>query len=368
MNGTNIVEIQVMKRTWTRGALALILAGGVAACGDAQADGTDEEQASAGFSRVINVEVREVTPRPFSEQIRLTGVALANQDVQISAEESGTILEIMVDKGSAVEAGQPLFRIDDAVLRAQVAQARAQSELAAQTWERRKRLYEQDQVGSELAYLEARFAAEQTAANLEGLEARLERTVIRAPFAGILDRRMVEIGTLVSPGEVVGRVVDLSPVKVVAGVPERYAADVRRGAEAVVLFDVLPGEQFPARIDYVGATVDPQNRTFPIEIRMANPGGLVKPEMVANVLVQRRNLAEAVVVPQDALVRVEDGYVAFVAEQDGDGMVARVRPVELGTSQNNEVVVESGLSAGDRLIVVGHKSVADGDRINVVGN
>ena len=90
------------------------------------------------------------------------------------------------------------------------------------------------------------------------------------------------------------------------------------------------------------------------------------PEMVSNILVERSSLAEAVVIPQDALVRVEQGYVVFVAEESAAGPVASVRPVVLGARQNDEVVVESGLNAGDRLIVVGQKSVADGDRINVV--
>src|SRR5690606_798651 len=141
----------------------------------------------------------------------------------------------------------------------------------------------------------------------------------------------------------------------------------RAGGSATVYFDVLPGERFPADIDYVGSTVNPGNRTFPIEIEMANPGREVKPEMVANVVVERRTLSEALVVPQDALVRVEDGYVVFVVDETGGQPVARVRPVDLGPSQTNRVVVHAGLDAGDRLIVVGQRSVADGDRINVVG-
>ena len=162
--------------------------------------------------------------------------------------------------------------------------------------------------------------------------------------------------------------VDLDPVKVVAGVPERYAADVHAGAEADVTFDVLPGQTFKAKIGYVGATVDPRNRTFPIEVVVRNTKALIKPEMVASVSVARRDLAGAVVVPQDALVRVENGYVVFVAEDSANGTVARVRPVQIGPTQRNEVVVESGLQAGDRLIVVGQKSVAEGDRVNIVGN
>lgn len=358
----HIDEGTIMKRTWTMRGLPLVAAALVAGCGgDAQADSASEQ--TEGFSRVINVEVTEVRPEEFLEQIRLTGVALADQDVLVAAEESGMIEEILVDKGARVSAGEPILKIDDDVLQAQVAQARAQAELAQQTWERRKRLWEEDQVGSEIAYLEARFAAEQTAANLQGLEARLARTTILAPFDGVLDERRVEIGSMVSPGQTVARVVALSRVKVAAGVPERYAPDVRAGGRATIYFDVLPGEAFPATIAYVGASVSPQNRTFPIEVRMANPRSLVKPEMVANVVVDRRSVDDAIVVPQDALVRVENGYVVFV-EEDG---VAREREVVVGPSQNNRVVLESGLEAGDRLIVVGHRSVAEGDRLNVVG-
>ena len=93
----------------------------------------------------------------------------------------------------------------------------------------------------------------------------------------------------------------------------------------------------------------------------------IKPEMVANMSVTRQEVAEAIVVPQDALIRVEDGYVVFVAVEQGGHQVAETRPVELGPTRRNLVVIEEGVSAGDRLIVVGHKSVAGGDRINIVG-
>lgn len=362
----HIDERKTMKRMWTMRGLTLVAAGLLAACGgDAQADGAEE--GAEAFSRVINVEVTEVRPETFSEQIRLTGVALADQDVLVAAEESGAVREIFVEKGERVTAGQPILSIDDDVLSAQVAQARAQADLAQQTWERRERLWEEDRVGSEIAYLEARFAAEQTAANLQALEYRLARTTIRAPFDGLLDERPVELGAMVSPGQTVARVVALSRVKIAAGVPERYAPDVRPGGRATVFFDVLPGQEFPATIDYVGASVSPQNRTFPIEIAMSNPQSLIKPQMVANVIVERREMDGAIVVPQDALVRVEDGYVAFVAEDGPDGPVARARTVVAGPSQNNRVVIEEGLESGDRLIVVGQRSVADGDRLNVVG-
>lgn len=350
---------------WIRGGVALLVVGALAACGNAEA--VDTLEVAGDFVRVVNVEVTEISAQPFVDEIRLTGTVWANQDVQVSAEESGVIKEILADRGARVRAGDALARIDGSVLTAQVDQARAQAELASQTWDRRKRLWEEDQVGSEIAYLEAKYVAEQTAANLRVLEERLSRTTIRAPFDGILDDRMIEVGTMVGPGQVVGRVVDLDPVKIMAGVPERYAADIRKGAEAQVTFDVFPGEVYTAPVTYVGSTVNIQNRTFPVEVVMPNPQGLIKPEMVANVALARRELSAAVVVPQDALVRVEQGYVVFVAMDRDGSTVAEARSVVLGPSRRNLVVVESGLEPGERIIVVGQKSVAAGDRLNVVG-
>lgn len=334
------------------------------ACGaSTEARGATDEQAR---TRVINVEVTSVEPASFIETIRLTGTVQASQDVTVSAEESGVVREILVEKGNRVRVGDPIFRLDSDLLQAQVDQAQAASDMATETWERRKRLYEDDHVGSELIYLEAKHAAEQARANLTLLLGRLERTVVRAPIDGILESREIEVGTLVNAGTPVARIVDTDPVKITAGVPERYAMDVRPGSEASATFDVLAGRAFQGRISYVGATVNPRNRTFPIELTIANPGGMVKPEMVADVAVVRRTLNEVVVVPQESVVRVENGYVVFVVTGSGVDSRAEARPVDLGPTQQNKVVILDGLFSGDRLVVVGQETVADGDRVSVV--
>lgn len=360
-----------MKNRETKRALirlpAVLVGVAMAGCGAAQADAVDDALGTEATVRVINVETSTVTPQDFVEDIRLTSTVMANQDVLVAAEESGVIREILLDKGRRAIAGDPIAKIDDRVLSADVAQARARSEFASQTWQRRKRLWEEDQVGSEIAYLEAKFAQEQAAATLAGLETRLARTVIRAPFSGIFEERHIEVGSMVSPGQSVGRLVDLDPVKVVAGVPERYAADVAVGAQATLTFDVLGDEVFTAPLRYVGATVDPQNRTFLVELELPNPDGLIKPQMIANMSLTRREVPDAIVVPQNALVRVEHGYVVFVVFEQNEHTVARARAVELGPTRRNLVVIEAGVEAGDQLIVVGQKSVSDGDRVSVVG-
>lgn len=350
----------------------------VSACGgDAQAEGQDTGGATASAenpagasaptqSRVINVEVAEVVPVSYKQTIPLTGVARAMRDVTISAEESGVVREIVRDKGRSVSTGQTIVRLDDTVLAAQVRTAQAQASLAEELWERRKKLFEEDRVGSEVSYLEARSQAEQAAGNLQALEERLSRTRIAAPISGILDMRMVEVGTMVSPGTPVARVVQVNPVKILAGVPERFALAVRRGAAATVRFDVLPGETFEGTLSYVSATVDPGSRTFAIELTLPNPDARIKPEMVATISLTRSVLDSAIVLSQDALVRDEGGFIVFVVNEGPNGTVASARSVKIASSQGNDVVIGEGLEPGERYVVVGQQQVADGDRVQVV--
>jgi len=346
------------------GAAWLVLAAVGACGGDAEAG--DASAVQGAPVRIINVEVLPVQAGPFTEVVRLTGVVEADRDVTLAAEDMGVVREILADKGTVVRAGAPILRFEDRALAAQVDQARAQAELARESWERRRRLWEEDKVGSELAYLEARYGAEQAAAALDALEQRLARTTVRAPFDGIVEARLVELGSMVSPGSPVARVVALQRVRIASGVPERFSADVSDGARVAVTFDIFPGEEFPGQVTFVGSTVNPQNRTFPIELLLPNPQGRFKPEMVANVLVVLREEEGVISVPQDALVRVEDGFVVFVVEGEGEAARAVVRPVTLGGSRENRVAVTAGLAESDRLVVVGQQQVANGDRVNVV--
>lgn len=355
------------RRRIAAGFAAALAAALLAGCGEDASAGSAQGAQENDFRRVINVEVSTLEAREFEELIRVTGTVQANFDVTVSAEEAGVVREVMVERGTPVREGQSLMRIDDRMLRSQVREAEARAALARETWERRQRLFEEDGVGSELVYLEARYQAEQAEAQLATLQERLDRTLVRAPLNGVLDERMVEVGTMVAAGTPVVRIVQTDPVKVRGGVPERYAGEVAPGSRARVSFDALEGEEVEATIEYVSSTVNPRNRTFEVELRVPNPGRVIKPEMVANIRVIRRVLDEAVVIPQNAVVRVEEGFVAFVAEDEEGGLFARVRPLELGPSQRNQVVVRGGLEPGDRLIVVGQQQVADGDRIRIVG-
>ena len=344
---------------------ALLLAG--CAGGAADEGGAEVAPAQEAFQRVVNVEIQPLAATDFTQIVQVTGTVRANRDVTVSAEEAGVVREVLAEEGAAVALGDPLIRIDDSILRSQVAEAEARAALAGETWERRRRLFEEDRVGSELAYLEARYQAEQASAGLAALRERLARTTVTAPIPGILERREVEIGVMVSPGAPVARIVEIDPVRVTGGVPERFAAEVKPGSEVVVRFDVLAGETYGGRVGYVGATVNPRNRTFEAELRLPNPGLAIKPEMVANIEILTGTIPGAIVVPQESLVRAEEGFVAFVVGRDpAAGEVAELREVTIGPAQRDLVVIEEGLRPGDRLIVLGQNLVVGGDRVRVV--
>lgn len=352
---------------WVALALSLVAVGcgggAQEGAGDAGSEAEDVGQVAA---RVVNVEVMPVQPVAFTRTVRLTGAVRAMRDVVVSAEEAGVVRQVVLDKGNRIRAGQTIVRLGDEILQAQVQTARAQADLAREVWERRKRLYEEDKIGSELSYLEAKYASEQAQGTLKALEERLARTVVRAPIRGILEERLVEIGAVVGPGTPVARIVQIDTVKVWAGVPERYALGVVAGAAATVTFDLLEGDSFVGTVTYVGVAVDPDSRTFPIELTLANPGSQVKPETIAEITVVQEEMSGAIVVPRQALVTTEGGHVAFVIAGDGENAYAQRKPVEISVSQGNDVVIGTGVNEGDRLVVVGQQELTDGDQVRVV--
>lgn len=351
-------------RTW----LALGLAVGMGALGCGPSSQASRAEANDEFVKVVNVEVAPVTLTDFTAYIRLTGEVEAMNDVMVSAEESGVIERFYLEKGRYLKKGSPIAKIRDRVLRAQVEEAAAAAHLAEERYERQRRLWEDEQIGSEIAYLEAKYQADLQASRHEYLQARLERTVIRSPISGIFDERHVDIGEMVTPGTTVARVIEVDRLKVTGGIAERFATAVHPGDSARISFDVLGEEEFVGLIGYVGSAVDPRNRTFPIEIVVDNPGRVVKPHMVANVLIANSRLQDVVVIPQSAIMRTEEGYEVFVVVERGGELVAETRPIRLGPSYANHTVVEDGLKEGDDLIVRGQQLVEPGNRVRIVNS
>ena len=349
----------------------VLTAAGCPAPADPGAAAEPEEErgplAAAFGARVVNVEVTPVSPTTFVQYVRVVGEVEPLHDVTVSAEESGTLAAFLVAKGDRLTRGQPVTRISSDLLDAQLEEANAILDIATERYERQRRLWEDQRIGTEMAVLEAKSQVLTSAARLKVLETRKARTVVTSPITGTYDEQYVEVGELVNPGTRLLRVLATDRVKVVAGVPERYALAIVPGTPAVVSFDVIEGREFEGTIEFVGVSVDRSSRTIPIEIVLDNDEGLIRPRLVANVQVERARAEQVVVVPQDLVQRTETGFQVYVAKQGADGLTAEARAVQLGESYANEVVVTSGLAAGERLITAGHRQVDDGSVVSLVG-
>ncbi len=365
---TSINQRNNTPRPAPRAVLAVVLATMAAAgCAAAGEDRQSEQGAEANDGRrVINVEVTPVERGGFIDSIRVAGSVEAYRDVTISADEGGAISRYLVPRGARVSVGGVIAELDSGVLEAQVAEARAAAALAGEQFERQRRLWEVERIGTEIAFLRAKYDAEMADARLATLASRLERTKVRSPIDGVFDQKFLEAGEYAGVGDPVARVVTTNPIKVTAGIPERYAAFVRRADTARITFDVLPGREFYGRIAFVGTSVNEANRTFPIEVVIRNPERLVKPQMIADLRVVRQRLDDVIVVPQTAVLRTEDGYQVVLADSADGRPVAKMHAVTVGPSYANQVVIESGLEPGARLITLGQQLVDDGSLIRVV--
>jgi membrane fusion protein (multidrug efflux system) len=169
-------------------------------------------------------------------------------------------------------------------------------------------------------------------------------------------------GEMTGPGSPIISVVDISSVKITAGIPERYMGKVSKGDRVKITFDVFPDEEFDGIINFVSPVLNAQNRTFEIEVKMNNKSGKLKPEMSANVYITVRNIDNAIVLEQDLIV--DNGEEKFVFILEGD--LAKKRIVKLDGRSDNKVNVEEGLNDGDNLIYIGFQSLTDGDKVKVL--
>jgi len=332
----------------------------------AENPGSSGPEKTAPSSRIVNVEVAPVITSEFTDYIRIIGEVGALHDVTVAAEESGVIKAFFVDKGASVRKDQPIAKLKDDILAAQVEEAWAVANVAQEQFKRQRELWQNEKIGSELVYLEAKSRADAAAARLKVLETRLANTTVRAPLSGIFDEQYLEAGEMAVAGAPLAGIISTDKVKIIGGVPERFSLSVQPGDTAWITLDILPDRRFAGLIRYVGSAVDAGSRTFPIEVILDNPGHQIKPQMLANLQLVREHLTEVIILPRRVVERTEDGFIVYVAEKNEGRYFAASREVILGSAQGNQVVVRKGLSVGELLITLGYHQVDNGGAIRIL--
>lgn len=291
--------------------------------------------------------------RPVGDVLDVVGDVTAKDAVDLVAEVDARLEEVGFEDGAQVAKGTLLFRLDDARLQAQLAQARANHTLAEATLKRITELRQNGTVPQQdLDQAEATFGAAEAALALAMEEASDAR--VQAPFDGVVSRRLVSAGQYVTRGQPLATLVRIDPLEVVFHVPERFAVRMDVG-QAVEFHHAGGTASLP--VTYLAPRLDPDTRTLEVKAGIQNPERKLRPGMFGRVRLTVNVDPQACVVPAAAVILSVEGSRVVVMDPEGR---AEFRPVTTGRLVDDVVEITHGLKAGERVVVEGHQKLGPG--------
>jgi len=312
-------------------------------------------------SPASNVVVQRLIPVTVEDRLSLPATVEPWTDLNLLAQIHGRVIEIPVKPGERVEAGEVIARVDSRDYELAVASARASYDLAAAEQARVKDLFDRGLVSkSEMDRASSSFDALDAA--LRNAEIQLERCTLSAPISGVINRLDVEIGSLLKDGDPVGQIHELDRVKVVVGIPEADVTAVRKLDRVPVVFPALGDRRYTGRTYALTSESNSLARLYRLELEVRNPEAEILPSMFGRAEVVKARKSNTVAVPLYAVISRQDSNFVLVV----NGNHASRREVELGILEDWKIEITKGLEPGDRVIVVGHRNVNDGQEVSVV--
>lgn len=310
------------------------------------------------------VAVTTVKDTVFTHYVEVQGNVETKENIIIYPQFSGMLTTLNVKAGQHVSKGQVLGRIDDGGLSQQVAQAETQLALAKTTFERQKRLWDQ-KIGSEIQFLQAQTAMQSQQKAVGQLRAQLAKTVVTAPFSGVIDEILTERGQVVGPGQGLMRLVNLSNMYIESSVPENYISKVKVGTQVGVTMPTL-GKEMTGKIRQVANYIDPANRTFGVEVSVPDAGNLLRPNQVAKLKIIDYSSKSAIAVPSNVIQQDASGdsFVYVATAIKGNTGIAKKLIVKPGQSAGNLTEILDGLTEGDVIVTEGVTTLSDGMKLN----
>ncbi len=312
---------------------------------EATGKGTTNQKPSLRVNAII------ISEKDFSNNIAVSGSIEANEQIEIRSEVSGIVDNIFFTEGSYVKKGQVLFKVNDSELRAQVAQALTKQNLAGENERRAKLLLAKEAISQEeydIASAEFRSLKSQT----QLIQAQLAKTKLKAPFSGKVGLRNISTGAYVTPTTVISSLVNTNPLKITFSIPEKYASEVALNTE--ISFTVSGSTTvFKATIYAIEPRIDATTRTLLVRAKAENKEDKLFPGTYANVSLPLKEIKNAILIPTEAVIPVQNGKKVFIAE---NGKAKSVL-VTTGARTEKSILVISGLKIGDTLVTSGIMSL-----------
>jgi membrane fusion protein (multidrug efflux system) len=342
------------------GKTCVIVVLAAAACG-----GSNAAPPAAGRGRgpsgPVPVEVVAARTDTVVDAIIATGQIEPLQSIQLRPEVDGRLVEILVREGVEVAQGTPLFKVDDGELKAQVARAQADRDLAQQALSRTKQLLQEKAAApADVERAEAQMRGTQAALDL--LQLRLDRTVVRAPFAGVVGQRLASLGDYVNNSTRLITLQTVNPQRVAFQVPERYADVLKVGQRVLFRVAALSGRDFSGTVDFVDPLVALPGRTITVKALVANPKRDLQAGMFIEARLETAVRPAAVVIPEDAVSPMQGSMWVWVAKE---GKAER-RRVSLGVRTPGYVEILAGIQSGEQVVVGGSERLTPGAEVRAV--
>lgn len=325
-------------------------------CETGEARVAELEQAESGTPLPVEVAMPRITD--LYATYHTTAALGADREALIPSRVAGEVVEILVEEGEPVEAGQALARLDGDRLRLEMLEAKARFEMTAREYARARRLRERGLVSA--------AAAETLEFDLDALEAAYEMkrvdyeyTTIRATIGGVVSQRHIKLGWRVEAGEPAFAIADTGRLVAELHIPQSELGTIAEGLDARIRVDAMPGNDFHATIDRVSPTIDAADGSFRATVYIDNAQGLLAPGMFGRFSIAYEKHTDALTVPSSAVVREDNEDVLYVVQ---DGAASR-RTVRLGIESGGRTEILNGLAAGESVIVTGQASLRDGSRV-----
>ena len=298
--------------------------------------------------RLTTVNTIKAQRKLFQHFIEVQGTVEADQSVELYPESSGSIINIFVEEGQNVYKGQTLIQIDNSVLKTNMGELQTQLELASTTYERQKRLWDQN-IGSEIQFLQSKAKKEGLENSIESLKAQAKKLKISAPFSGTVDEVFSKIGGLASPMTPAIRLVNLKQVHVESEVTETFLKHIQKGTEVELFFPTI-GKNISTKVSQVGNYINPNNRSFKIRIKVNNPNSELKANLLADLKINdfKQN---GIVIPTKLIQkdRMGDSFVYTLKKEKDTYVIEKTYIVQKMTYANESFIAEGLLE--DALIV-----------------
>ncbi len=314
--------------------------------------------AGAG-NQSLPVNVIKIQKETLQNQLQVSGTILPNESVNLRSEISGLVTRINFKEGQYVAKGAPLLYLDDDELQAQYQRLQYTQKLFETQENRQKQLLAREAISQE-EYDIVLNQYNTALTDIKLIEAQLRKTIIRAPFNGILGLRQVSEGSVIGTNDVIVNVVNIDPIKIEFSIPERYATQVKIGSS--VYFTSGTADQETDGIVYAyEPQIDQATRTLKLRAQSPNKEGKFLPGMFVKIRFVLGSIEDALMVPAESVIPELEGYKVFVVGADGN---AEERKIEIGTRTESHVQVISGLNEGDVVLTTGVMQVRQGMPLN----